>query len=58
MKVSKVLSSLGDHLQVGASVRNVYGEPVSACGRMVIPVAAWVWLWGRWWSEPEPRDHD
>jgi uncharacterized spore protein YtfJ len=39
MKVSKVLSSLGDHLQVGASVRNVYGEPVSACGRTVIPVA-------------------
>ena len=39
MKVSKMLSSLGDHLRVGASVRNVYGEPVNAGGRTVIPIA-------------------
>jgi uncharacterized spore protein YtfJ len=34
-----MLSSLGDHLQIGASVRNVYGEPVNAGGRTVIPIA-------------------
>ena len=39
MKVSKMLSSLGNHLRVGASVRNVYGEPVTAGGRTVIPIA-------------------
>jgi uncharacterized spore protein YtfJ len=39
VKVSKMLSSLGDHLRVGASVRNVYGEPVNAGGRTVIPIA-------------------
>jgi uncharacterized spore protein YtfJ len=39
MKVSKTLSSLADHLRTGASVRNVYGEPVSAGGRTIIPIA-------------------
>jgi uncharacterized spore protein YtfJ len=39
MKVSKTLSSLADHLRAGASVRNVYGEPVSAGGRTIIPIA-------------------
>src|SRR5438094_175103 len=39
MKVSKVLNSLADNLRVGASVRNVYGEPVNAGGRTVIPIA-------------------
>jgi uncharacterized spore protein YtfJ len=34
-----MLSSLGNHLRVGASVRNVYGEPVVAGGRTVIPIA-------------------
>ncbi len=38
-RVSKMLRSLGDHLQAGASVRNVYGDPVPATGRTVIPVA-------------------
>ena len=38
VKVSKMLSSLGDHLRVGASVRNVYGEPVVAVERTVIPI--------------------
>ncbi len=38
-RVSKMLRSLGDHLQAGASVRNVYGDPVTAAGRTVIPVA-------------------
>jgi len=38
-KVAKTLRSLGDHLQVGASVRNVYGEAVNVGGRTVIPIA-------------------
>ena len=37
-KVAKTLRSLGDHLQVGASARNVYGDPVSVGGRTVIPI--------------------
>jgi uncharacterized spore protein YtfJ len=39
VKVAKTLRSLGDHLQVGASVRNVYGDPVNVGGRTVIPIA-------------------
>ena len=46
MKVSKMLSSLGDQLRVGASVRNVYGEPVNAGGRTVIPIARVVYGFG------------
>ena len=38
-KVAKTLHSLGDQLQVGASVRNVYGDPVDVRGRTVIPIA-------------------
>ncbi len=38
-RVSKMLRSLGDRLQAGASVRNLYGDPVTAAGRTVIPVA-------------------
>ena len=37
-KVAKRLRWLGDHLQVGASVRNVYGDPVDVGGRTVIPI--------------------
>lgn len=39
MKVSKTLHSLVDRLQVGASVRNVYGDPVQVGDRTVIPIA-------------------
>jgi uncharacterized spore protein YtfJ len=38
-KVSETLRSLGDHLQLGRSVRNVYGDPVVVGGRTVIPIA-------------------
>jgi uncharacterized spore protein YtfJ len=38
-KVIKTLGALGDRLQAGASVRNVYGDPVELHGRTVIPVA-------------------
>jgi uncharacterized spore protein YtfJ len=39
VEIAKTLRSLGDHLQVGASVRNVYGDPVNVGGRTVIPIA-------------------
>ena len=39
VKVVKTLRSLGDHLHVGASVRNVCGDPVNVGGRTVIPIA-------------------
>jgi hypothetical protein len=39
VEVASTLRSLGDHLQVGASVRNVYGDPVNVGGRTVIPIA-------------------
>src|SRR5262245_442801 len=38
-KVAKTLRSAGDHLQVGATVRNVYGDPVDVGRRTVIPIA-------------------
>ena len=38
-KVIKTLGALSDRLQAGASVRNVYGDPVELDGRTVIPVA-------------------
>ena len=39
VKIAKTLRLLGDHLQVGTSVRNVYGDPVKVGGRTVIPIA-------------------
>jgi uncharacterized spore protein YtfJ len=38
-KVAETLRSLGDHLQLGRSVRNVYGDPVVVGGRTMIPIA-------------------
>ena len=38
-KVAETLRSLGEHLQLGRSVRNVYGDPVVVGGRTVIPIA-------------------
>jgi len=37
-KVVKTLRSLREHLQVGASVRNVRWRPVDVGGRTVIPI--------------------
>ena len=37
--VTRILALLGDRLQSGASVRAVFGDPVEAHGRTVIPVA-------------------
>jgi uncharacterized spore protein YtfJ len=39
LKISKTLRSFGDHLQAGASVTNVYGDPIKVGGRTVIPIA-------------------
>ena len=39
VKIAETLRSLGDHLQLGRSVRNVYGDPVVVGGRTVIPIA-------------------
>jgi uncharacterized spore protein YtfJ len=39
VKVAETLRSLGDLLQVGGSVRNVYGDPLVVGGRTVIPIA-------------------
>lgn len=38
-RVIRMLSLLGDRLHSDASVRNVFGDPVEAHGRTVIPVA-------------------
>ena len=38
-RIAKTLRSLGDRLRAGASVENVYGDPVEFGGRMVIPMA-------------------
>jgi len=39
VKIAETLRSLGDHLQLGRSVQNVYGDPVVVGGRTVIPIA-------------------
>jgi uncharacterized spore protein YtfJ len=39
MEVSNLLQSLGERLQTGASVKNVFGDPVTLADRVVIPVA-------------------
>ena len=39
MKAQEFFRALTDHLRDSASVRTVFGEPISAEGRTVIPVA-------------------
>ena len=39
MENEHTLEALASHLEHNASVKNVYGEPVNADGRTVIPVA-------------------
>jgi uncharacterized spore protein YtfJ len=46
LKISKTLRSFGDHLQAGASVANVYGDPIKVGGRTVIPIARVGYLFG------------
>jgi uncharacterized spore protein YtfJ len=39
MDVPSLFQSLTDKLESGASVKSVYGEPISAAGKTIIPVA-------------------
>jgi len=39
MSVPEILKTIGETFESSATVKNVYGEPVSAEGRTVIPVA-------------------
>lgn len=39
MSLARVLASLTDHLQSGASVKAVFGEPIEVAGRTLIPIA-------------------
>ncbi len=39
MSVPEILKSIGERFQSSATVKNVYGEPISAGDRTVIPVA-------------------
>lgn len=39
MSTQELLQSIAEHLQTTASVKTVYGEPVQAEGRTIIPVA-------------------
>lgn len=43
---SNVIKALGENLQAGANVRNVWGEPVTAEGRTIIPVAQIMYGYG------------
>ncbi len=43
---ANVIKALGENLQTGANVRNVYGEPVTAHGRTIIPVAKVMYGYG------------
>jgi len=40
MNIQELLHNLGERLATTASVKNVYGEPVSAGNRTVIPMAS------------------
>ena len=40
MSVPEILKSIGERFESSATVKNVYGEPVSAEGRTIIPVAS------------------
>ncbi len=39
MEIPNLLQALGERLQSGATVKNVFGEPVTHGDRVVIPVA-------------------
>src|SRR5689334_5229756 len=46
MTVADLLRSIGERLQAGATVKNVFGEPIEAGGRTVVPVARISWAFG------------
>jgi uncharacterized spore protein YtfJ len=39
MNIQQIFESLAERVSSSASVKSIYGEPVTACGRTIIPVA-------------------
>lgn len=39
MSIQQFFRSLGEHLQAGAGIKTVYGDPVAVEGKTIIPVA-------------------
>lgn len=39
MSIQQFFRSLGEHLQTGAGIKTVYGDPVAVEGKTIIPVA-------------------
>lgn len=39
MSIQRFFRSLGEHLQTGAGIKTVYGDPVTVEGKTIIPVA-------------------
>lgn len=53
MNVPEILKSLGDRLGGSAMVRNVYGEPITAGDRTLVPVARISYAFGGGGGGPE-----
>lgn len=51
MSLKEVFDTLIEHLNGGASVRTVYGEPVEAQGKTIIPVAKVMYGFGGGFGE-------
>lgn len=56
MENEKTLDTLASHLEHNASVKNVYGEPVTADGKTIIPVAKIAFGLGGGFGEGKPAD--
>jgi uncharacterized spore protein YtfJ len=52
MDIQQVLESIGERAAAGASIKNVYGEPVVAGERTVIPVARFRYAFGGGGGKP------
>jgi uncharacterized spore protein YtfJ len=53
MNVPEILKSLGDRLGGSATVKNVYGEPITSGDRTVVPVARISYAFGGGGGGPE-----
>jgi uncharacterized spore protein YtfJ len=52
------LETLADKLQTSASVRTVFGEPIHALGKVIIPVARVAYGFGGGYGEAKPSDNE
>jgi uncharacterized spore protein YtfJ len=52
------LESLADKLQTSASVRTVFGEPIHALGKVIVPVARVAYGFGGGYGEAKPSDNE